>query len=155
VAFQGTLPTYVAYSMYRTFKARDDLSDLDMATHIADFWWAVTGRNPKPSAAGAPWLREAEIYLRDNSASAIRAEEVAAAVGVHRSHLMREFRRTFRQTMGEYLRTVRLERACQLLRNSELAFAEIAAAAGFSDQSHLNRTLKSHLGVTPGEFVRG
>jgi AraC family transcriptional regulator len=79
---------------------------------------------------------------------------VAAAVGIHRSHLMREFRRTQRQTMGDFVRTVRLERACNLLRSSSLSFAEIAAEVGFSDQSHLNRTLKSQLGVTPGEYAR-
>jgi AraC family transcriptional regulator len=46
----------------------------------------------------------------------------------------------------------RVERAQQLLRNGDLSLAEIAARAGFSDQSVFCRHFKRLVGVTPGRF---
>jgi AraC-like DNA-binding protein len=46
----------------------------------------------------------------------------------------------------------RVERAQQLLRESDLSLAEVAARAGFPDQSALCRQFKHLAGVTPRRF---
>jgi AraC family transcriptional regulator len=46
----------------------------------------------------------------------------------------------------------RVERAQQLLREGDLSLAEIAARAGFPDQSVFCRHFKRLVGVTPGRF---
>lgn len=48
--------------------------------------------------------------------------------------------------------TVRVDRALADLLHSDRPVADIAAAHGFSDQSHLSRLVRSHTGRTPGEW---
>ena len=53
---------------------------------------------------------------------------------------------------GEYIRQLRVEYACRQLSSSSTALAEIASAAGFSDQSHFSRTFKRQIGMTPSQY---
>jgi AraC family transcriptional regulator len=76
---------------------------------------------------------------------------LAARLDVHRVHLARAFRDHYGETVGDQLRRVRLLRAVRLLRESEAPLSRVAADAGFADQSHMTRALRSALGVTPGQ----
>jgi AraC family transcriptional regulator len=46
----------------------------------------------------------------------------------------------------------RVERAKRLLQGGDLSLAEVAAGAGFTDQSKFSHTFKRVVGVTPGQF---
>ena len=71
---------------------------------------------------------------------------------MHPVHLAREFRRFQRCTIGEYIRQLRIERACRQLHASDEPLATIASAVGFSDQSHFSRTFKRLIGMTPAGY---
>ena len=77
---------------------------------------------------------------------------LAREVGVHPVHLAHEFRRFYRESVGEYARRLRVERACAEMARSERPLSEIAADAGFYDQSHFTNVFKRHTGLTPAEF---
>jgi len=57
-----------------------------------------------------------------------------------------------RTTVGEYLRRKRIEHACHLVSNTNMALAEIAMTCGFSDQSHFSATFRRQVGLTPARF---
>lgn len=95
------------------------------------------------------WLKEARALLDQYFFDPWSLSSLADAVGVHRAHLAREFHRAYGCSVGEYLRQRRLEYACRELATSGASVNEIAAAAGFSDQSHLTKVFKRFLGVTP------
>jgi AraC family transcriptional regulator len=67
-------------------------------------------------------------------------------------HVAQTFRRFHQCTIGEYLRRLRVDYACHELAGSERAICEIAAAAGFSDQSHFNRSFKRETGMSPSQY---
>jgi AraC-like DNA-binding protein len=67
--------------------------------------------------------------------------------------VIRAFRRELGVTPHAYLIGVRTERAARLLMHGG-AIADVAAEAGFSDQSHLTRHFKRRFGMTPRSFVR-
>jgi AraC family transcriptional regulator len=71
---------------------------------------------------------------------------------VHPAHLAREFRRRYQQTIGEYVRSLRIEFARQELHTSDKPISEIAIGAGFFDQSHFARTFKLITGFPPAAF---
>jgi AraC family transcriptional regulator len=98
------------------------------------------------------WLTDARDILHDRLAENLSHAELAGLVGIHPVHLARRFRAAYRCTMGEYVRRLRVERACDQMRQSGTPLTRIAAMAGFADQSHFSRTFKRMTGMTPREF---
>jgi AraC-like DNA-binding protein len=91
-------------------------------------------------------------HLADNFAGNCSLAELAALSGVDRFHLLRAFRRRLGLPPHLYQTQLRLRHARRLMLAGETA-AMAAAAAGFSDQSHLIRKFKSAYGITPAEYV--
>ena len=79
-------------------------------------------------------------------------EALARSVDVSADHLARVFRRHHGCTIGEYLRRLKIDFARRQLIQSDESIANIAAAAGFVDQSHFTRQFRSHTGYTPAHF---
>ena len=80
------------------------------------------------------------------------SEALAADAGVHPVHLAAIFRKFKHETIGEYVQKRRVEHASALLQNLEMPLTDIAYECGFADQSHLTRTFKRWVGMTPGAF---
>ena len=100
------------------------------------------------------WVEETADRIRDEFARGPSVAELAAAAGVHPAHLAQRFRARYGCSIGEFLRAARVEFASRELRETTRSVAEIALAAGFYDQSHLNMTFKRATGRTPGEYRR-
>ncbi len=98
------------------------------------------------------WFKEAKDFLHDNFAESFALETVAQVAGVHPAHLSRVFREKFGCTVGEYVRRLRVENACRQISTTDAPLSEIAAHAGFFDQSHLNKTFKNLFNLTPYEY---
>ncbi len=113
---------------------------------------AVVVRNSFRSSPPQPrWLREARDLLHESYKERIALSQIAQAVGVNAAHLAATFHKHYRCTVGEYLRRLRLDHAAGELMRSERSLAEIAAEAGFYDQSHFTRIFKRFFGTTPSE----
>ena len=78
--------------------------------------------------------------------------EIAKCVGVHPVHLCRAFHDCYGQTIGEFVRELRMRWASQQLALAERSLATVAVEAGFCDQSHFNRTFKRLTGMAPGQY---
>lgn len=67
-----------------------------------------------------------------------------------------QFRRVFRRTMGmlpvQYQRQVRMERACQLLRQTDQTVDAIASEVGYAETAFFSHSFKKLIGVSPGRY---
>lgn len=107
----------------------------------------------RPVAGARPaWLDRAITLISDRALEPVRISDLAREAGVHPVHLAREFRRRLRTSPGELMRTRRLAWARDALGRRDLSLAEIAAAAGLSDQSHLTRLFRARYGLSPGTY---
>lgn len=104
------------------------------------------------SATDAPLARRLREMLDDRLVESFTIAEAAAELGVHRSHLVRVFTRSFGIAPHRYVIGRRVDRARRLLL-SGCSPAEAAAESGFHDQAHLTRHFRSTLGATPGVFA--
>jgi AraC-like DNA-binding protein len=98
-------------------------------------------------------VRRARDYLHAAFAEDITLDALAGVARMSRFHLSRLFTRAHGLPPHAYLLQLRLAEAKRLLAAGE-APAEIAAAVGFVDQSHLTRRFKGAFGVTPGQYAR-
>ena len=102
---------------------------------------------------GSPrWVRQTRDLLHETVGELPSLGNLAEIAGVHPTHLARVFRREFGCTVGEYCRRLRLEHACRQIVTTEKPLSQIASESGFSDQSHLNRTFKHTLNMTPRQY---
>jgi AraC family transcriptional regulator len=116
---------------------------------------AATCRTTEPARAAPPrWLAGATEYLHAHFRDSVALAEVAQAVGVHPAHLARVFRQHQGATVGDYLRDLRIEAARRQLSGSDRPLRDIAAEAGFADQSHFSRLFRAATGQTPGAYRR-
>ena len=98
------------------------------------------------------WLKGVEEKLKDGFHRPIQTKTLAAMVEVHPVYLARIFRRHYGCSIKTYLQNLRLEKALQDLSDGKKSIVDIALDAGFSDQSHLNRSLKKSINISPGIF---
>lgn len=97
-------------------------------------------RSTAPSLARLE-LRRTRDYLQAHSESRITLADLAQVAGLSPYHLSRLFAEAFGLPPHKYLEGVRVRQAQGVLA-SGLPLAEVALAAGFSSQSHLNRSFK-------------
>lgn len=97
--------------------------------------------------AQAPhWVQDARKWVSDRWAS---TADLARRLDLHPAYVAQAYRSAAGEGIGETLRRRRVEAASALLRRTHLPLAEIAIAAGFCDQSHMNRCFRAVLGRTP------
>jgi AraC family transcriptional regulator len=98
-----------------------------------------------------PWLDRVAALLRAESPPPTTA--IAARLGMNPGWLAQAYRRAVGEGIGDTLRRRRVESAAAMLRAREAPHAQIAAAAGFCDQSHMIRAFRAVLGRTPTQIV--
>ena len=98
-------------------------------------------------------LRAVEEYIEEHLDGCPTLAQLAAVVRLNPYHFARQFKAATGLPPHQYVILRRVERAKQLLQGgSHLSLADIAAHAGFSDQSQFSRHFKRLIGVTPGRF---
>jgi transcriptional regulator GlxA family with amidase domain len=100
--------------------------------------------------ANDPALDELLREIRRRPALPWTVATCSARLGLSRSQVTRRFQGAFGATPAAILARCRDDHALQLLRESSLPLAEVAAASGYVDASHLSRRLRARFGVAPG-----
>ena len=81
-------------------------------------------------------------------------EQIANAMGVSRTKLYRDLKRIDGQSLSDYVRNVRLEKAAFLLVNTELNVQEIMNEVGFANSSHFTKIFKVKSDMPPTEYKK-
>jgi AraC family transcriptional regulator len=98
-------------------------------------------------------LRAVVEYIEEHLDAGLTLEQMAAAAHLSAYHFARQFKAATELPPHQYVIMRRVERAKQLLEaGTDLSLAEVAAHAGFSDQSQFSHHFKHLVGVTPGQF---
>ncbi len=96
-------------------------------------------------------LKRAANFIADNHARSLKLDEISHTAGVSPSSLIRAFKKHFGMTPHAYLTNRRVQFARVELRRGR-PIADVALAAGFADQAHLQRAFKQLLAATPGHY---
>jgi AraC family transcriptional regulator len=116
----------------------------------------VAPRRPARGSDGAlpqRKLRAVVEYVEEHLDAGPTLEQMAAVAQLSPYHFARQFKAATGLPPHQYIIARRVERAKQLLQeDGDFSLAQVAAHAGFSDQSQLSQHFKRLVGVTPGRF---
>lgn len=97
-------------------------------------------------------IEKAKRYIEDNYNDYITLEDIAAHVYLNKSYFSTFFKNKVGLTYREYLQNYRIQKAVELIRNSDMKVYEIAQAVGYNDSAHFIRAFKKVTGKNPGAF---
>ena len=97
-------------------------------------------------------MRRVIEYIEENLDSDLSLEAMAAEVNLSPIYLARAFKAAVGQSPHQYVLARRVERAKELLRNTEMNVVDVALSSGFSSQSHLSYWFQRYVGVSPAAY---
>ena len=96
-------------------------------------------------------IRIVEENIADSEFS---VEELASRLNLSRSYFYKKLMKITGKKPIEFIRTIRMKRACQLLAESQLQVSEIAYMLGYNSPRIFSRHFKEEFGVSPSEYLR-
>ncbi|WP_409161561.1 AraC family ligand binding domain-containing protein [Pectobacterium sp. B2J-2] len=134
-------------------EAFDELEEDDVLYDLAQALSVVGGLRYQRRLFDYHAAERAREYIHDAFDKTITLDELAQVSGRDRWSLTRDFRALFGTTPYRYVTMRRLEH-CRRLMLAGDNLADIAARAGFADQSHMTRHFVKAFGLSPGHWQR-
>lgn len=97
-------------------------------------------------------IEKAYRYILENYQNKILLHDVANVASMSDTAFSTFFSKTVRKSFSTFLLEYRIERACKLLRESNLSISDICFAVGFGDIPYFNRTFKKTMGESPSKY---
>ena len=99
-------------------------------------------------------LRKAIAYIRLNYHSDININKVAEEVGISERYLRNLFSQYLNLSPLDYLNQIRINKAVELLRNTEMSIKEVCFQCGFQSPQYFSRIFKQQMGVSPRDVAK-
>jgi len=108
------------------------------------------------TSTDAEFLRRAIACVEDAmDDTEFDTSRLAAKMNLSRSQLNRKLQAIIAKTSREFIRTLRLNRACQLLEKKVGNVSEVIYMVGYNNLSHFAKVFKQHIGVSPSDYRNG
>ena len=131
---------------------------LDMAVSLSE-WFLVERMRPQDAqqriplkariGSSQPKLIEAVTLMETNIEEPLSPDDLAHHVGLSRRHLERLFKKHLDSVPSRFYLQLRLDKARQMLRDTDRSIVEVGMSCGFSSASHFSTTYRTHFNVTP------
>ena len=95
---------------------------------------------------------QARRMMDQGYATSITIEQLSSAVALSPFYLIRLFRRIYKQTPHQYLIHLRIAKAKELLRNSDLSIMEICVAVGYESLGSFSTLFRKVAGLSPNAY---
>ncbi len=92
--------------------------------------------------------------IRDHYQSDISLSGIAELLGVTNAYLSVRFLKETGDNFTEYLRNYRMEKACELIQNTDKKMYEIALQVGYDNPQYFSSVFKSVMGMSPKSYMR-
>ncbi|WP_433944493.1 response regulator [Paenibacillus sp. SN-8-1] len=99
-------------------------------------------------------VKDIKQYIHTNYHQEITLQHIADRFFISRENVSRKFKQVSSENLSEYLSKLRIDKAKQLLRSSDLRLSQISTMVGFQDEKYFSRVFKKVTGMTPREYRR-
>ncbi|MGM0878026.1 MAG: response regulator transcription factor [Bacillota bacterium] len=97
-------------------------------------------------------IQEIESFIRKNYEKDITLQDIADRFYLSREYISRKFKQDYNETITNYLTTIRVEKAKELLENPHLKIYEISFKVGYQNEKYFSKVFKKMVGLTPNEY---
>ncbi|UIO45169.1 AraC family transcriptional regulator [Brevibacillus brevis] len=105
-----------------------------------------------PSKQVPERISEAVCFIQAHYKETISLGDIANAAGLSRYYLINLFREYLNTTPLQYITKLRIEKAMDLLTQTNLSVNDIALAIGYANANYFNKVFKKLIGTSPGQF---
>ncbi len=147
---ESTNAKFLVLSLYREFMTNDSLTDASIQLLLLKLFNPTVRTNNYNKLP--LWVKTLKEVLHERWNENISLRELAILTGVSPITISKYFPVYFTDTLGEYMRKLKIEKALSLIKSTNLNLTEIAYECGFADQSHFIRTFKQLTGFLPKSF---
>lgn len=95
---------------------------------------------------------ELQNYIKNHLNNSLRLQELSDIVSISPSYLSRIFRQVTGQTITNYIQSIKITKALEMLADTDCALCEIAEALGYYDQFHFSKVFKAYVGSSPTAY---
>lgn len=98
------------------------------------------------------YVKFAVDYMNFNYGKRIKIDELAEMIGISRSHLTLSFKKELNVSPQDFLLNLRMEKACEQLKNGSEPINIVAANVGYGDSMAFSKAFKQRMGVSPKSY---
>ena len=99
-----------------------------------------------------PKTRTVIIHINDNFHRRLLCGDIAKMVNISPSRLRHMFKAETGRSLARHVKSIRIEKAKELLETTFFSVKEVMAKVGMSDESHFVRDFKKECGMTPSQY---
>lgn len=100
-------------------------------------------------------ISKAIMYIENNYRYPISLEDIAINADVSRYYLVKQFHKNMNTTPGQYVNKIRIKKAVELLRKTNLPLKDIAQQIGYDNDNYFNKVFRKIIGISAGQFRAG
>lgn len=135
-------------SQFQTMRSSEEIESL--VTHqlmlLEEAW------NEHEGEGGRKAIRLVKQHIHQDHGHDLTINRLAAKVFLSPSHLQALFKKETGQTINEFITSVRIEHAKQLLRDPAIKIYEVAGLVGYQDTYYFSKVFRKQIGMNPSEY---
>ncbi|HDG1707591.1 TPA: helix-turn-helix transcriptional regulator [Kluyvera ascorbata] len=140
------------FSLYASMSHASGLSTEQITCMLMTLFNMLPPAQEKMPEAARGIASSVMFWIEENYRQKFSLDALAQELGKSRSYLSRRFHAETGENIHDYLNTIRLRRACELLLHSALPVSEIASQVGFSEVTYFISSFKKGIGETPLQY---
>lgn len=139
-------------AIYQLSFSKVTADKINVISMLYNFFSILISNNSKGSPVN--YVEEALSIIEYNYEKDITIENIAERLSVNKNYLSRLFRTKKNFTLKEYLIHKRIERAKELLQNTNASILQVSNSVGYDDQLYFSRIFKKKVGMSPTEYKK-
>jgi two-component system response regulator YesN len=100
-------------------------------------------------------IEQVKKYIEDHYNEDLSLKAISSSIFMNLNYLCTLFKNEVGETINSYITKVRMEKAMELLRTTDLKVFEIAERVGYPNTNYFSYAFKKYTGATPNEFSLG
>jgi len=119
-------------------------------------FWFRTNRLKGRSLSGphAATVEKVELFIRENITGSLDQESLGEVAGIDPDYLAKIFKKSKGETPNQFIKTIRIERAVELIKTTDLNISQIHHQVGIPHASYFAKIFKEKMGLSPSDALK-